>query len=159
MSRHQTVLTALEHWALCYQNSQTYEELEDKRLFNEAIDKMGTVPCAKIGGDEMGCVNIENIEQQLLTEVRGVSDHLLKVHGVPPGRKGEGITRPICENLNGLQSTLSSKNKKLEKARWVINDLQTDVVCYNEHQQNPQHKSNRNGFQQMFKGGKRTCGH
>jgi hypothetical protein len=73
-------------------------------------------------------------------------DYLLEVHGVPPGGNGKGITRLMYENLNGLQSTLSSKNKKLEKAQWVINDLQADVVCYNEHQQNLQHKSNRNGF-------------
>jgi hypothetical protein len=46
---HQTVLTVLEHWALCYQNSQAYEELEDKRLFNEAIDETGTVLCANKG--------------------------------------------------------------------------------------------------------------
>ncbi len=45
---------------------------------------------------------------------------LLEVHGVPPGRKGEGVTRLIYENLNGLQSTLLSKNEKLEKARRVI---------------------------------------
>ena len=59
----------------------------------------------------------------------------------------------MYENLNGLQSTLSSKNKKLEKARWVIVDLQADIVCYNEHRQNLWHKSNRNGFRQMFNGG------
>ncbi len=60
---HQTVLTTLERWALCYQNSRTYEELEDKQLVNDAIDETGTVPCANVGGDEMGPVIIENIEQ------------------------------------------------------------------------------------------------
>ncbi len=59
----------------------------------------------------------------------------------------------MYENLNGLQSTLSSKNKKLEKARRVIVDLQVDIVCYNEHRQNLWHKSNRYGFRQMFNGG------
>ncbi len=70
-----------------------------------------------------------------------------------PGRKGEGVTRLIYENLNGLQSTLSNKNKKLEKAWKVIDSLQADIVCYNEHQQNLLHKSNRNGFRKMFNGG------
>ncbi len=46
-----------------------------------------------------------------------------------------------------------SKNEKLDKARQVINDLQADVVCYNEHHQNLKHKTNRNGFCQMFNGG------
>ncbi len=46
-----------------------------------------------------------------------------------------------------------SKNEKLNKARQVINDLQADVVCYNEHHQNLKHKANCNGFCQMFNGG------
>jgi hypothetical protein len=82
-----------------------------------------------------------------------VSDYLLEVHGVPPGQKGEGITRLINENLNWLQSTLSSKNEKLEKVRRVIDDLQADIPCYNEHRQNLWHRLNRNGFRQMFNGG------
>jgi hypothetical protein len=41
----------------------------------------------------------------------------------------------------------------LDKARQVINDLQADAVCYNEHCQNLKHKANRNGFHQMFNGG------
>jgi hypothetical protein len=51
-----------------------------------------------------------------------------------------------------LQSTLS-QNEKLDKARQVINDLQADVVCYNEHCQNLKHEANRIGFRQMFNGG------
>jgi hypothetical protein len=82
-----------------------------------------------------------------------VSEYLLEVHGLAPGRKGEGVTRLIYENLNGLQSTLSNKNEKLEKARRVIDDLQADIVRYNKHRQNLRHKSNQNGFRQMFNGG------
>ncbi len=41
----------------------------------------------------------------------------------------------------------------MEKVQWVINDLQPDVVCYNEHRQNLWHKLHRNGFRQMFDGG------
>jgi hypothetical protein len=68
-----------------------------------------------------------------------VSEYLLEVHGLPPGRKGDGVTRLIYEYLNGLQSTMLSKNRKLEKAWRVIDDLQADIVCYNEHQQNLWH--------------------
>jgi hypothetical protein len=120
-----------------------------------AIDETGTVPRFQAGDDD---VNRVNVEEQLRKEIREVSDYLLEVHGVPPGRKGEGITRLIYENLNGIQSTLSNKNEKLEKARKVIDDLQADVVCYNEHRQNLQHKTNRNGFRQMFNGGRRIYG-
>ncbi len=34
----------------------------------------------------------------------------------------------------------------------MINDLQADVVCYNEHCQNLKHKTNQNGFRKMFNG-------
>ncbi len=61
-----------------------------------------------------------------------MSDYLLEVHGVPPGWKGEGITRLIYENLNGLQSMLLKKNEKLEMEQRVIDNLQVDIVCYNE---------------------------
>ena len=84
-----------------------------------------------------------------------VSDYLLKVHGVPPGQKGEGTMQLIYKYLNGLQSTLLSKNEKLEKARGVIDELQADVVCYNKHRQNHWHQANKNGFCQMFSGGRR----
>jgi hypothetical protein len=150
VTRHQNVVTALEHRALHYQNSKSYEELEDKRLMDDAIDETGTVPRFHAGDDKDNRVNVE---EQLRKEIREVSEYLLEVHGVPPGRKGEGITRLIYENLNGIQSSLSNKNEKLEKARRVIDDLQADVVCYNEHHQNLRHKANHNGFRQMFNGG------
>ena len=94
----------------------------------------------------------------LMDEAIDETEYLLEVHGVYPGRKGEGITRLLYENLNGLQSTLSNKNEKLETARRVIDDFQADVVCYNKHRQNLRHKANRNGFRQMFTGGRRTYG-
>ena len=150
VTQHQNVLTALEHRALRYQNSKSYEALEDERLMDEAIDEMGTVRCSTAGKEVESRVNVE---EQLRKEIREVSDYLLEVHGVPLGRKGEGITRLIYKNLNGLQSALLSKNEKLEKARRVIDNLQADVVCYNEHRQNLRHKANRNGFRQMFNGG------
>jgi hypothetical protein len=81
-----------------------------------------------------------------------VSEYLLDVHGLPPGRKRDGVTRVMYENVNGLQSMLS-KNEKLNKARQVINDLQANVVCYIEHRQNLKHKTNRNAFHQMLNGG------
>ncbi len=108
------------------------------------------IPCANKGGEEMSRVDVE---EQLKKEIRGVLEYLLEVHGLPPGRKGDGVTRLIYGDLNGLQSTMWGKNGKLEKAQRVIDDLQADIVCYNEHRQNLRHKSNRNGFRQMFNGG------
>jgi hypothetical protein len=97
---HQTVLTALEHRAIRYQNSRTYEESEDKRLLNEIIDETGMVPCMSEGGGKKSRLEVE---EQLIKEIRGVSEYLLEVHGSAQGRKGEGVTGLIYENLNGLQ--------------------------------------------------------
>ena len=92
MTLHQNARTALELRALRNQNRKSYEELEDECLMDEAIDETGTVPCPIVGGDEESQVIVED---QLRKEIREVSDYLLEVHGVPPGRKGEGITRLI----------------------------------------------------------------
>ena len=74
------------------------------------------------------------------------------MHGIPPGKKRDGITRLIYENLNGINSRLS-KNEKLDKARDVIDELAADIVAYNEHRLNLRHEDNRNGFKELFKGG------
>ena len=44
-------------------------------------------------------------------------------------------------------------NDKLDKAKELIDDLEADVVAYNEHKINFSHKLNRNGMSQMFNGG------
>ena len=67
MTLHQNVLTALEHRALRYQNSKSYEELEDERLMDEAIDETGTVPSSIVGDDVEGRVTVE---EQLRKEIR-----------------------------------------------------------------------------------------
>jgi hypothetical protein len=124
-------------------NGRTYEELEDEQLLDKAINKTRTIFCVMDRSEERNRVVVE---EQLKQEIRGVSKYLLEVHCLPPGWKGDGVTRLIYENLNGLQSTMSKTNGKLEKARQVIDNLQADIVCYNEHPQNLQHKANRNGF-------------
>ncbi len=67
MTQHQNVLTALEHRALHYQNSKSYEVLEDERLMDEATDETGTVRCPTAGEDEESRVNVE---EQLRKEIR-----------------------------------------------------------------------------------------
>jgi hypothetical protein len=57
----------------------------------------------------------EEIQQQEQIDIRGVSDDVLQVHGVPPGHKEEGITRLIYENANGISNRLCGDDK-LDKA-------------------------------------------
>ena len=78
-----------------------------------------------------------------------ISEELLRVHGIAPGKKPEGITRIIYENVNGLNTRISG-NEKVEKAKDVIDELEADVVFYNKHRINIKHKQNRNGFNQLF---------
>ena len=84
--------------------------------------------------------------------LHGEDEDLLHTLGDEPGEKGDGITRILYENLNGLNSRISS-NEKLDKAKENIDDLEADLVAYNEHRINLRHKENRNGFSQMFTGG------
>ncbi len=46
-----------------------------------------------------------------------------------------------------------SNNDKVEKTKGIINELEADIVVYNEHQLNMQDQQNVNGFNQLFKGG------
>jgi hypothetical protein len=82
-----------------------------------------------------------------------VSDKVLQVHGVLPGHKEEGITCLLYDNANGIPNRLCG-NEKLDKAKDLINELGADVVAYNEHRQNLRHKDKRNGWNQLFRGGK-----
>ena len=94
----------------------------------------------------------EEIQQQEQIDIQGVSNKVLQVHGVPPGRKEEGITILIYENANGISNRLCG-NDKLDKAKDLIDELGANVVAYNKHRQNLQHKDNRNGWNQLFRGG------
>ncbi len=98
MTPHQKVLTALEQRAAWYLNSRTCEDLEDEHLLDEAINETGTLlHASKRDGERSQVV----IEEQLIKEIRGVSEYLLEVHGLPPGRKSEGVTRLIYETSMG----------------------------------------------------------
>jgi hypothetical protein len=94
----------------------------------------------------------EEIQQKEEIDTRGVSNKVLQIHGVLPGQKEEGITRLLYKNANGIPNRLGG-NKKLDKAKDLINKLGTDVMAYNEHHQNLRHKDNRNSWNQLFRGG------
>ena len=102
-------------------------------------------------GDSINSFQGANIKQQELESIKDVDDELLKVHGAAPGSKAEGVVRLIYENANGINSRLSN-NDKLDKAKELIDDLEADIVAYNEHRLNLAHKQNRNGFSQLFRG-------
>jgi hypothetical protein len=73
--------------------------------------------------------------------------------GITPGKKGEGITRILYENVNGLPAKITG-NHKLQTALGIIDDLEVDLFALNEHKINFLHKDNRKqGLGKMFHGG------
>jgi hypothetical protein len=86
--------------------------------------------------DETGTINTRvfnhgEILQQEQIDIRGVLEEVLQVHGVLSMRKEEGITRLIYKNVNGFSNMMGS-DEKLGKAKDLINELEVDVVLYNE---------------------------
>jgi hypothetical protein len=84
--------------------------------------------------------------------IRWESEEVLQAHGVLPGRKVEGIPRLLYGNTIGLSNRMSGNNK-LSKCRELINELGAGIVGFDEHRKNLQHIDNRNGWNQLFKGG------
>jgi hypothetical protein len=126
--KHQKVLAVFEKWALRYKHGQGYKEI---------IDKTGTVSTAGLTyeeseEDEVACMSMHEVRQEEIFSTLGVQGEVLKVHGVAPERKAEGMVRLIYENLDGLANTISG-NAKLEKERGIIDDLEADLACFNEH--------------------------
>ena len=81
-----------------------------------------------------------------------MSNELLEVHGVAPGKKPEGVTSLIHENPNGFNSHIGN-SEKLEKVKEIIDEFEADLVVYSEHRLNYRHKDNKNGSPQLFIGG------
>ena len=83
-----------------------------------------------------------------------MGSELLRIHGVAPEKKADGVTRILYENMSGLNSRIHN-NTKLDKAKELIDELEADLVTYNEHRINLRHKANSNRFSQLFRGGGR----
>ena len=141
---HMTVLKALEQQAAKYRVKGKLLEVET-RSHSWGLDDTGNI-------DTTCLQSREKIKQQEQIDIRGVLEEVLQVHGVLPGCKEDGITRLIYENANGIPNRLN-RNDKLDKAKDLINELGANVVAYNKHRQNLQHKDNRNGWNQLFRGG------
>ena len=127
----------------------------DTALYLEALDETGTVSTAALNESTIDTESTTLGTTAEAEEEEGkvkIAEELLRVHGIAPGKKPEGITRIIYENVNGLNTRISG-NEKVEKAKDVIDELEADVVCYNEHRINIKHKQNHNGFNQLFRGG------
>jgi hypothetical protein len=129
----------------------------DDNLVTWALDKTGTVDTS------LFCSNHENNERLALVEQQegnwimgiGVPEEVVRIHGVAPASKPEGVIQLIYKTVSGISNKLSN-NEKVEKAKEIHNELEVDIVAYNKHRLNMQDQQNVNGFNQLFKGGKAT---
>ena len=153
ITNHQTVLAALEARANRSSGCNKLSSFDDK-LLSSALDETGTVAVDILCDDSDDSVSELQQEIKNINEF-SITDERLKIHGLLPSKKGEGTIRLIYENANGINNRLSN-NDKVEKAREIHDDLEVDVVAYNEHRLNMKHKSNVNGFNQLFRGGEST---
>ena len=124
-TKHSRVISALEKRALCFCNKGQRQADQDEVLFNEAVDKTGTVSTVGLADSE----NSEDDETVTGTTavmatylenegIQGVSDDLLNVHAIVPGVKPEGVTRLIYENPDGINTRIS-RNEKSEKNKRI----------------------------------------
>jgi hypothetical protein len=126
----------------------------DDNLVIWALDETGTIDSSLL------CNNYKNKERLALAEQQegnrvtglGVPEEVLLIHRAAPATT-EGVIRLIYENANGISNKLCN-NEKVEKAKELHDDLEVDIVAYNEHRINMQDQRNVNGFNQLFKGGK-----
>ena len=134
-TKHETVLQLLERRA---ERLRKDKDVLADNVHNWSVDETGTV-------DTSHLLSSREVEQQEKLDMTGVSDEILRVHGVIPGTKPNGVFRLMYENVNSLSNRLGG-NQKLEKAKDLIHEWGADIVGMVEHRQNLQHKDINNGW-------------
>ena len=147
-TEHESIVEALtrqQRWK--GQNNLVREVLQQDGMLQES--GWGEEAHVQEDAEDAGTTSHWTEMQEVMEQV---NDETLGIHGEEPGPKGAGVTRLIYENVNGLQRGPVG-NKKLEKARRLHNDLEVDIVAYNEHRLNLAHKQNNVNLTEVFKGG------
>ena len=109
ITSHESVLAVLEDHASRFSCCGKVQGVDDT-LVSWALGKTGTVDTSPL------CRNHDNSEQLALTEQQerskimgaGIPEEVLRVHGIAPSGKSEGVVRLIYENVNGINNTGSA---------------------------------------------------
>ncbi len=98
------------------------------------IDETGMVDLSIIlnGTGANQQVVLAELQQRSRVQEFEILDKVLKVHGVAPASKGDGIIQLIYENVIGISNRLSN-NKKVEKAKEIHDKLEVNIAAYCEH--------------------------
>ncbi len=81
-------------------------------------DRNGQLVTILNGTEANKQATLVELQEKGQLEELGILDKVLKVHGVVPASKGEGIICMIYENANGMSNRLSD-NEKVEKAQEI----------------------------------------
>ena len=112
LTKHASILAALEMRALRYQYKGHTKADQDEILYDEAVDETGTIDTSELSdSDADSYTDLLGEQYQInltvatleMEEITGISDEILEVHGIAPGRKAEGVTRSIYKNIDGLK--------------------------------------------------------
>jgi hypothetical protein len=105
---HQSVLHVLEHHASQYKCKGKLSSI-DNNLVSWVLDETGTVNLSLLlNGTEVNKrAMLVELQEKGRVEESGISDEVLKVHGVAPASKGEGIMCMIYKNANRISNRLS----------------------------------------------------
>ncbi len=147
---HRSVLNSLSHCGLALPGCSTFGP---DRNHAWPLDETGT-----IATDEIRCIGnnlcYNEVERNEVTEINKLDapKELLSLHGSAHQKKPNGIVPLVYKNVNGIANRLANNNK-VERAKEIHDDLEVDIVAYNEHQLNMRHRCNVNGFNQLFRGG------
>jgi hypothetical protein len=95
--------------------------------------------------------NLQQASVREQIECQHVTSEHLEIHGTALGLKPDGVCRILYENANGIDCR-SMFHPKIVKAQRIHDELEVDIVTYNEHRLNLQHKDNWMGFNQLFRG-------
>ncbi len=150
---HQSILCTLEYRASRYKCKENVSSIDDN-LVSWALVKTGTIDSSLLlNRTEMNKgVALVELQEKVRVKELGILDKVLKVHGVAPATKGEGIIRLIYKNANRFSNRLS-ENEKIEKAKEIHDKLNVDIAAYCKHRLYMRNKHNVNKFNQLFKGG------
>ncbi len=131
--RHKEVQRVLRVRTERFEKGDGFQDLNDRETYEEALDETGTISTASLTDSEMDGDRVGLTMEAIETlEVSLIDEDLLRVHRKQPGKKEEGVTRLLYENANSISNILIG-NEKVEEAKELIDELEADLVAYNEH--------------------------
>ena len=106
LTKHINFLSALDKRALQYRKKGQVQLDTYEVLYNNAVDETGTVSTSSLINPNGECKKYlyekRRAEQCKMEEIKGVTDEVLKVNVIVPGKKGEGVAIVIYKTQMDL---------------------------------------------------------